>query len=46
MLFRSYAFSRRQVRTALARFPRKLKRTHRALYALAGLLMQEAERRE
>ncbi len=38
------AFSHHQVKTAMRRFRSHIKRAHRGLYVLAGLVMQEAER--
>ena len=40
----NYAFSRHQVKTALSRFATKLARSHKGAYALAGVVMLEAER--
>ena len=41
----NFAFSRHQVKTALSRFANKLARSHKGAYALAGVVMLEAERR-
>lgn len=40
----NYAFSRRQVKTAVSRFRGEIERAHRGVYALAGLIMAQAER--
>jgi hypothetical protein len=41
----NYAFSRHQVKRGLSRFANKLARSHKGAYALAGVIMLEAERR-